>query len=68
MKKKLLQCLVLMFISLLASPTLSMAQQPLDKHVNITLKKVTVKQLLDELNRQIAELQAKRNKFFKNYE
>ncbi|MDD5895847.1 MAG: SusC/RagA family TonB-linked outer membrane protein [Prevotellaceae bacterium] len=52
MKKKLLQCLVLMFISLLARPTLSMAQQPLDKHVNITLKKVTVKQLLDELNRQ----------------
>lgn len=52
MKKKLLQCLVLMFISLLARPTLSMAQQPLDKHVNITLKKVTVNQLLDELNRQ----------------
>ncbi len=52
MKKKLLQCLVLMFISLLARPTLSMAQQPLDKHVDITLKKVTVKQLLDELNRQ----------------
>lgn len=52
MRKKLLQCLVLMFISLLARPTLSMAQQPLDKHVNITLKKVTVKQLLDELNRQ----------------
>ena len=52
MKKKLLQCLVLMFISLLARPTLSMSQQPLDKHVNITLKKVTVKQLLDELNRQ----------------
>ena len=52
MKKKLLRCLVFAFLAFVADPTATMAQQQLDKHVSITLKKVTVKQLLNELNRK----------------